>query len=97
MERVTVLEIAAIDDLDAAQARVEDVVTWLERHGAMADTRIERANGDDANRLHAVADDPDADILVAGAYGHRRLREWVIGGVTRDLLLECQRGVPVSH
>jgi nucleotide-binding universal stress UspA family protein len=96
-ERVTVLEIAAIDDLDAAQARVSDVVTWLERHGVMADTRIERANGHDADQLHAVADDLDADILVAGAYGHSRLREWVIGGVTRDLLLECQRGVLVSH
>jgi nucleotide-binding universal stress UspA family protein len=27
-----------------------------------------------------------ADRLVAGAYGHRRLREWMFGGVTRDLL-----------
>jgi nucleotide-binding universal stress UspA family protein len=96
-ERVTVLEVAAIDDLDAAQARVRDVVTWLERHGVLADTRIEPSSGNDAGQLHAAADEANADVIVAGAYGHSRLREWVIGGVTRDLLLECRRGVLVSH
>ncbi len=94
---VTVLEIAAKDDLDAARSRVDDVVTWLEGHGVLANTRIERSDGNDAGRLHAVADEANVDVLVAGAYGHSRLREWVIGGVTRDLLLECERGVLVSH
>jgi nucleotide-binding universal stress UspA family protein len=96
-ERVTVLEVAAIDDLDAAQARVEDVVHWLERHGVMADCRVARASGQDVDQLHAAADESDVDFIVAGAYGHGRLREWVLGGVTRDLLLECRRGVLVSH
>jgi nucleotide-binding universal stress UspA family protein len=26
------------------------------------------------------------DLIVAGAYGHSRLGEWIFGGVTRDLL-----------
>lgn len=26
------------------------------------------------------------DSIVAGAYGHSRFREWILGGVTRDLL-----------
>jgi nucleotide-binding universal stress UspA family protein len=96
-EQVTVLEIAALDELDAAEARCRDVVTWLERHGVMAKTRIERAAGGDASHLHAVADDERTDVIVAGAYGHSRLREWVVGGVTRDLLLACQCGVLLSH
>ena len=29
-----------------------------------------------------------ADVVVSGAYGHSRLREWVFGGVTRTLLDE---------
>ena len=28
----------------------------------------------------------DADLVVSGAYGHSRLREWAFGGVTRSLL-----------
>jgi nucleotide-binding universal stress UspA family protein len=94
---VTVLEIAAIDDLDAARVRVDDVVTWLARHGVTASARIEPSTGNDGQRLQAAADDANADVIVAGAYGHSRLREWVIGGVTRDLLLEGRRGVMVSH
>ncbi len=95
--RVTVLEIVAIDDFDAAHVRVRDVAAWLQRHGVMADGQVERATGSDVHQLHAAADERDADVIVAGAYGHSRLREWVIGGVTRDLLLECRRGVLVSH
>ncbi|PID41493.1 MAG: hypothetical protein CSB48_14490 [Proteobacteria bacterium] len=30
--------------------------------------------------------DTGADMLVAGAYGHSRLREVVLGGVTHSLL-----------
>ena len=74
-ERVTVLEIAAIDEVDAARARVEDVVHWLARHGVSATARIERSQGGDVERLRVAADDEKADFLVAGAYGHSRLRE----------------------
>lgn len=95
--RILVLEVVARDDIGAAQARVRDVALWLERHGVMAESRVEPSAGRDVDRLHAVADEIQADFIVAGAYGHSRLREWVIGGVTRDLLLECRRGALISH
>lgn len=95
--RVTILEIAAFDALDAAQRRVDDVASWLERRGVMAQGRVERSAGHDADRIQAAVDETRADVIVAGAYGHSRLREWVLGGVTRDLLLACRRGVLVSH
>ena len=37
------------------------------------------------------------DLVVAGAYGHSRLREWVLGGVTKNLLLSEDRYSLVSH
>ncbi len=95
--RATVLEIAPVDDLDAALVRVLDVVAWLKRHGVVARGRVERSHGKDLDELRKAAEDDDADVIVAGAYGHSRLREWATGGMTRDLLLECQRGVLVSH
>jgi nucleotide-binding universal stress UspA family protein len=35
----------------------------------------------------------DADLLVMGGYGHSRVREFVFGGVTRDILADC--AIPV--
>ena len=55
------------------------------------------ATTDDATRLDAIANDQAADVIVAGAYGHSRLREWALGGVTKDLLLEANRCSFVSH
>ena len=39
----------------------------------------------------------DAQLLVAGGYGHSRLREWVMGGVTRELLARATLPVFLSH
>jgi nucleotide-binding universal stress UspA family protein len=47
--------------------------------------------------LVAAADRFGADLIVAGAYSHMRLREWVLGGVTQDLLGACSRYVLFSH
>ena len=94
---VTVLEIATTEELDAARARGGDVVTWLGRHGIPATSRVERSEGHDVQQLYGAARTERADFIVAGAYGHSRLREWVVGGVTRDLLLGCEHGVLMSH
>ena len=53
--------------------------------------------GDDAAQLNFIADQQGADLLVGGAYGHSRFREWVLGGVTRDLLTRADRCSLVSH
>jgi nucleotide-binding universal stress UspA family protein len=94
---VSVVEIAAAQDLAAARTHVEDVVSWLARHGVLAESLASPSTGDDAAGLYAIAQDQGADLIVAGAYGHSRLREWVLGGVTRDLLLRSERCSLVSH
>jgi nucleotide-binding universal stress UspA family protein len=94
---VAVVEIAAKEQLAAAHAHLKDVVTWLKRHGVMAEAIAAPSTGDDTTRLNAIAVEQDADVVVAGAYGHNRLREWVLGGVTRDLLLRSARCALVSH
>jgi nucleotide-binding universal stress UspA family protein len=96
-DHVVVAEIAAEEELAVARTHVEDVVGWLERHGVVAEALACRSNGDDASRLNDIAQEQNADLIVAGAYGHSRLREWVLGGVTRDLLLRADRCSLVSH
>jgi nucleotide-binding universal stress UspA family protein len=49
-----------------------------------------------ASILSVVADE-DLDLLVMGAYGHSRLRERLIGGVTRDMLACMTVPVLMSH
>ena len=88
---VTVVEIAVENELTAARTRVKDVVVgWLKRHGIVADALVPTSSGDDASGLAAIAQEQHADLIVAGAYGHSRLREWALGGVTRDLLLRAE-------
>ncbi|WP_027054320.1 universal stress protein [Mesorhizobium erdmanii] len=64
-----------------------DVAAFLEQHGITA--RTETVAGDaDADRLLTFARSIHADLIVSGAYGHSRLREWAFGGVTRSLIGE---------
>ena len=41
--------------------------------------------------------DNSIDLLVMGAYGHSRLREWALGGVTRHILAHMTVPVFLSH
>jgi nucleotide-binding universal stress UspA family protein len=34
---------------------------------------------------------------VMGAYGHSRLREWVLGGVTRDMIARSDTPLLLAH
>jgi nucleotide-binding universal stress UspA family protein len=94
---VAVVEIAPKDDLTDAGLRVQDVVGWLKRHAIAAEPVTSGDTGDDADRLKSIVRQQDADIIVAGAYGHSRLREWVLGGVTKDILLRAECCSLVSH
>jgi nucleotide-binding universal stress UspA family protein len=94
---VTVVEICAEKEIATARMRVEDVVGWLKGHGVVAKSHTSPSTGDDAGLLNAIAQEQGANMVVAGAYGHSRLREWVLGGVTRDLLLRGENFSLLSH
>lgn len=50
-----------------------------------------------ATRLVRQADRLHADLLVAGAYGHMELMEWLFGGVTRELLEVADLPLLLAH
>jgi nucleotide-binding universal stress UspA family protein len=75
-----------------------DIALHLARHGvkaAAAHTVAKEIPEGDA--LLNYADDIGADLIVAGAYGHSRLQEFVFGGVTRSLLTTMTVPVLLSH
>ena len=54
--------------------------------------------GDDAGHaLLRCADDNGCDLIVMGAYGHSRLREYIFGGATQYVLNHLTRPVLMSH
>lgn len=86
------------DARDAARAQLADVVAWLGRHGISAEARAVTAGSGHATReILALVEDLGAGLIVAGAYGHSRLREWALGGVTRDLLALAPVCVLLTH
>jgi nucleotide-binding universal stress UspA family protein len=93
--QVVVVEIAAEDGLAEARTHIDDVVDWLKRHRVVAESLVPIATGDDALQLNEIVQ--EGDIIVAGAYGHSRMREWAFGGVTRDILLRGRHCALVSH
>lgn len=66
---------------------VKDVARFLDGHGIKARTEILKSD-DEGNRLVDFLASVRTELVVSGAYGHSRLREWVFGGVTRSLLDE---------
>ena len=75
-----------------------DIARHLARHGLKVE--VAKAVADDvadSALLLNHASDMGADLLVMGAYGHSRLREFILGGVTRSLLREMTVPVLLSH
>jgi nucleotide-binding universal stress UspA family protein len=94
---VTIVEVVGEGHMDAARHHLDDVVAWLMQHGVAARAFPVASSGDDAADLRRVADNEHCDVIVAGAYGHSRMREWILGGVTKDLLMSPRRCSLVSH
>jgi nucleotide-binding universal stress UspA family protein len=77
----------AEDERVSACDSVADVVRFLMKHGVKARSEVLDADKmDAAEALLTTATETGADLVVAGGYGHSRLREWAFGGVTRSLL-----------
>jgi nucleotide-binding universal stress UspA family protein len=95
---VTIVEIFE-DEADRAVAlsRVGDVAAWLSRHGVSASPLVPEQSGDAAAQLERIASEVGAGVVVAGAYGHSRLSEWILGGVTRQLIKPSNRCSLLSH
>jgi nucleotide-binding universal stress UspA family protein len=75
-----------------------DVAHHLARHGRKVELqRIVVRDLDVANTLLSHAADVGCDFMVMGGYGHSRLRELVLGGVTRGILQSMTVPTLMSH
>lgn len=75
-----------------------EIGAYLARHGIRV--TVDRLP-DEGRSIGAIimrhANDVDADLVVAGAYGHSRLREFLLGGTTVDLMDKADRTMLLAH
>ena len=75
-----------------------DICGYLARHGVKAEAHMTHAGSASVGQtLSRWATDRGADLLVMGAYGHWRIRELILGGVTQDVLRDLHLPVLMSH
>ena len=97
-KQVTVLELAKESERTRVSTQLSEICCWLKTHGITASPEfVALGKGDHAYQLDVAIRNIDADLVVAGAYGHSRFREWALGGVTRDLMLQANYCALLSH
>jgi nucleotide-binding universal stress UspA family protein len=87
------------EDVNLAHGQIPgaDIGLWLARHGVAVEARYVPAKVGAGEALLSHAADMNADLIVAGGYGHSRFRQAILGGVTRTLLRSSPVPVLLSH
>jgi nucleotide-binding universal stress UspA family protein len=95
-KHVTIL--SATDDKPMDELLLPEVQRHLEEHGLAVSTELfSRGDRPIGAALQQAALDGGAGLLVMGAYGHNRLREFVLGGATKSVLSDRKLPILMSH
>lgn len=101
LQRAESVKLALINPDELSELHGEepgaDMALYLARQGVQVDVLVERTRATTGDALMSMARTCGAGLLVSGAYGHSRFREWVLGGVTRELLERAPVPVLFAH
>ena len=100
LRRAERIEVVIVTNERSKQDQIEraDIGAHLAHHGLnVAIKRMPLGDLDVAAALLSHAADEEVDFIVMGGYGHSRLREFVLGGVTRSVLRTMTAPVLMSH
>jgi nucleotide-binding universal stress UspA family protein len=100
LRRAGHVDVVIVTDERGKRDQIEgaDMGVHLARHGLNVEvTRTALGDIDVADVILSRAADMSTDFIVMGGYGHSRLREFVLGGVTRSILRSMTVPVLMSH
>ena len=85
-------------DKDGRGYSAADIAAHLDRHGLKVAIRpVEPGKRSVSEALLDEIAHRSADLVVMGAYGHSRWREWIMGGTTREMLRNCSVPLLMAH
>ena len=97
--RAKAITVISVNETKApAESGVANLLTHLARHGVAP--KVERLSAEPADiqpTILSVAADVGIDLMVMGGYGHSRLQERILGGVTRGMLQSMTMPTLMSH
>jgi nucleotide-binding universal stress UspA family protein len=101
LDRAQLVTVVVVDELPPVETRAvlgSDAVNHLKHHGI--DAKLHHLKGRDSGAGSALITEAKrlkADLIVMGGYGHSRLREWLLGGVTYEMLHNAPVQLIVAH
>lgn len=97
LESIEIVTVGGEKDLSSALPAA-DFARHLARHGINAVlTEVDGTGRRVAKVLDDLALEHDVDLVVSGAFGHSRLREFLLGGVTVDLTSSARTSVLMAY
>jgi nucleotide-binding universal stress UspA family protein len=99
LRRANQIEVVTVEQAERRnELRGAQIAEHLARHRLKVELKpIVAPDSDAANVILSHAADSSADLIVMGAYGHSRLREFVLGGATKEMLASMTVPVLMSH
>lgn len=100
LRAATNVRLVMVDSLGEDEEHEDPLVVTahLRYHGAKAELRSIEAKGRSVSEvLLGEAGKMAADLIVMGAYGHSRLREWMLGGTTREVVARAEVPILLAH
>jgi nucleotide-binding universal stress UspA family protein len=94
------VSIAIVDDSEPVEDKAllgKDRVEHLLHHGIRAKVHRVTKNGSIGSALIAESKRLKADLIVMGGYGHSRLREWLLGGATYEMVHNAPVPLLIAH
>lgn len=97
LEKASKATLAQVNPPPDAQRERLEIARHLRRHGINADPAPVESEDEVADVLLRLVQQRGCDLLVMGGYGHARLREMVLGGVTERMLREATVPLLMAH
>ena len=92
------VRILTVSDDEGGHLPGAEITAHLTRHGVNAEAdHVTESGGSTGETIINYCANMNADMIVCGGWGHSRLLETVMGGVTRHLLRHMQVPVLMSH
>jgi nucleotide-binding universal stress UspA family protein len=97
-DAVNVLSMNSETSATSAERPGDAICATLERHGVKCKaTQADASNANMRSEILRLAAAFGSDMLVMGCYGHTRVREFILGGASRDVLSQMSMPVLMSH